>query len=183
MDLALWFSPPRLIRIALLLVLGLAAIFVEAAPLGLAADATPSPDILFCVVAYWSTRRPGSTALIAVFALGLARDLMTDAPVGAGVLTLVFASEFLKALGHGLSRRSFATEWLLLATVLALVIMAQWLIVLILLAHPPYLTDLAYQWLATMALYPVLALIFRWLFRIGWRKGEPAPGAGMRVPQ
>jgi rod shape-determining protein MreD len=173
MDLALWFSPPRLIRIALMLALGVLAIFVEAAPLGLSADAYPSPDILFCVVAYWSIRRPGSTALIAVFALGLARDLMTDAPVGAGVLTLVFASEFLKALGHGLARRSFATEWLLLATVLALIIMAQWLIVLILLAHPPYLTDLAYQWLVTMALYPALALVFRWLFRIGWPKAGP----------
>jgi rod shape-determining protein MreD len=176
MDPSLWFSPSRLIRVALLLALGLAAIFVEAAPLGLAADAYPSPDILFCVVAYWSIRRPEAAVLIAVFALGLARDLMTDAPVGAGVLSLVFASEFLKALGHGLSRRSFATEWLLLATVLALVIAAQWLIVLILLVHPPYLTDLAHQWLATMVLYPVLALVFRWLFRIGWRKGEPAQG-------
>ncbi len=173
MDLALWFSPPRLIRIALMLALGLVAIFIEAAPLGLSAGAYPSPDILFCVVAYWSIRRPEAAALIAVFALGLARDLMTDAPVGAGVLTLVFASEFLKALGPGLSRRSFATEWLLLATVLALVIMAQWLIVLILLAHPPYLTDLGYQWLATMALYPALALVLRWLFRIGWRKAGP----------
>ena len=176
MEFALWFSPARLIRVALLLGLGLAAIFVEAAPLGLAADAIPSPDILFCVVAYWSTRRPGSTTLIAVFALGLTRDLMTDVPVGAGVLTLVFAAEFLKALGPGLSRRSFATEWLLLAAVLALVIMAQWLIVLVLLAHPPYLTDLIHQWLATMALYPVLALVFRWLFRVGWRKGEPTTG-------
>lgn len=174
MDPALWFAPSRLIRIALMLALGLAAIFVEAAPLGLAADAYPSPDILFCVVAYWSVRRPEAAVLVAVFALGLARDLMTDAPVGAGVLTLVFASEFLKALGPGLSRRSFATEWLLLATVLVLVLMAQWLIVLVLLAHPPYLTDLAYQWLATMALYPALAVVLRWLFRIGWRKGAPA---------
>ena len=170
MELAIWFSPARLIRIALLLVLGLLAIFIEAAPLGLRADAYPSPDILFCIVAYWSTRRPEAAALLAIFALGLARDLMTDIPAGAGVLTLVLASEFLKTLSNGLSRRSFATEWLLLATVLALVILTQWLIVLLLLAHPPYLVDLGYQWLATMALYPVLALVFRWLFRIGWRK-------------
>ena len=174
MDLAAWFSPPRLIRIALMLALGLVAIFVEAAPLGLSADAYPSPDILFCVVAYWSTRRPEAAMLVAVFALGLTRDLLTDAPVGAGVLTLVFASEFLKTLSRGLSRRRFATEWLLLATVLALVIITQWLIVLILLAHPPYLIDLGYQWLATLALYPFLALIFRWLFRIRWRKPAPA---------
>jgi rod shape-determining protein MreD len=170
MDLALWFSPGRLIRIALMLLLGLLAIFIEVAPLGLSADAYPSPDILFCVVAYWSTRRPGVAVLLAIFALGLTRDLMTDTPVGAGTLTLVFASEFLKTLSDGLSRRSFATEWLLLATVFALVLLTQWLIVLVLLAHPPYLIDLGYQWLATLALYPALALMFRWLFRIGWRK-------------
>lgn len=174
MDLGLWFSPPRLIRIALMLALGLAAIFTEAAPLGLSADAYPSPDILFCVVAYWSTRRPEAAVLVAVFSLGLVRDLMTDAPVGAGVLTLVLASEFLKALSQGLSRRGFATEWLLLASVLALVLLTQWLVVLVLLAHPPYLVDLGYQWLATMALYPALALVMRWLFRIGRPKIQAA---------
>jgi rod shape-determining protein MreD len=174
MDLGLWFSPPRLIRIALMLALGLAAIFTEAAPLGLSADAYPSPDILFCVVAYWSIRRPEAAVLVAVFALGLVRDLMTDAPVGAGVLTLVLASEFLKALSQGLSRRSFATEWLLLASVLALVLATQWLVVLVLLAQPPYLVDLGYQWLATMALYPALALVLRWLFRIGRPKTQAA---------
>jgi rod shape-determining protein MreD len=174
MDLGLWFSPPRLIRIALMLALGLAAIFTEAAPLGLSADAYPSPDILFCVVAYWSTRRPEAAVLVAVFALGLVRDLMTDAPVGAGVLTLVLASEFLKTLSQGLSRRGFATEWLLLASVLALVLLTQWLVVLVLLAHPPYLVDLGYLWLATMALYPALALVMRWLFQIGRPKAQAA---------
>jgi rod shape-determining protein MreD len=170
MDQDPWYAPSRMVRTALLMLLGLIAIFIEAAPLGLSADAPPSPDILFCVVAYWSTRRPRSTALPAIFALGLIRDLLTDAPVGAGLLTLVLASEFLKSLSPGLSRRNFATEWLLLAAVLAITLLAQWMVVLILLAHPPYLIDLANQWLTTMALYPVLALIFRWLFRIGWRK-------------
>ncbi len=174
MDIALWFAPARLAQIIFLLALGLVAIFTEAAPLGLSANTYPSPDILFCVVAYWSIRRPATATLLAIFALGLTRDLLTDAPVGAGVLTLVFASEFLKAVSRGLSRRSFATEWLLLAWVLALVLLAQWLVVLVLLAHPPYLTDLGLQWLATMALYPALAVVFRWLFRIGWRKPEPA---------
>jgi rod shape-determining protein MreD len=174
MELSLWFAPPRLMRIAFLLLLGLIAIFLEVAPLGLSADAYPSPDLLFCVIAYWSTRRPEVTALLAVFALGLTRDLMTGAPTGAGILTLVFASEFLKTLSHGLSRRSFATEWLLLASVLALALLSQWLIVLLLLAHPPYLVDLFYLWLTTLVLYPAFALVFRWLFRIGWRKPAKA---------
>jgi len=175
MDTSPWLAPARIIRIALLLALGLVAIAIEAAPLGLAADAWPSPDLLFCVVAYWSTRRPGSTALPAVFALGLARDLLTDVPAGAGLLTLVLASEFLKTISPALARRNFATEWAAAAMVLAVMTLTQWLIVLLLLAHPPYLTDLGAQVLTTMALYPALALVFRWLFGVGWRK--PAPQA------
>jgi len=171
MDLA----PARLFFIALMLTLGLLAIGLEAAPLGLSANAWPSPDILFCVVAYWSIRRPEAAVLPAVVALGLVRDLITDIPPGAGLLTLVLASEFLKAVGPGLARRNFATEWALLAMVLAFVMLGQWLVVLLLLAHPPYLYDLGLQWLATLALYPALALVFRWLFRVGWRKPAAAP--------
>lgn len=170
MDSAQWFAPQRLILICLFMVVGLLAVFVEAAPLGLSADAYPSPDLLFCAVAFWSTRRPEVAALLAIFALGVMRDLVTDAPVGAGVLSLVLASEFLKAVSNGLARRGFATEYLLVSMVAGFVILAQWLIVLVLLAHPPYLIDLFYQWLATVAAYPLVVLVFRWMFRIRWRK-------------
>jgi rod shape-determining protein MreD len=170
-------SPARLFFITLMLALGLLAIGLEAAPLGLAADAWPSPDILFCVVAYWSIRRPEAAVLPAVFALGLVRDLLTDVPAGAGLLTLVLASEFLKAVGPGLARRNFLTEWALLAMVLAIVFLIQWLVVVVLLAHPPYLYDLGLQWLSTLALYPVMAIVFRWLFRVGWRKPAAPQGA------
>lgn len=173
MDLAQWLRPSRLASATLMVVLGMIGIFIEAAPLGLSADAYPSPDLLFCVVAYWSTRRPEAAPLILVTALGLVRDLITDAPVGAGMLTLVLASEFLKSVGRGLARRSFTTEFLLMGLVLGAVILAQWMIVILLLAHPPYLIDLGNQWLLTMALYPIFAVILRWLFRIGWRKTAP----------
>jgi rod shape-determining protein MreD len=163
-------SPKRLFRIAVMLTMGLLAIGLEAAPLGLAADAWPSPDLLFCIVAYWSTRRPETAVLPVVFALGLTRDLITDVPAGAGLLTLVLASEFLKALGPALARRNFASEWALMALVLAIMILSQWLIVLLSLAHPPYLTQLGAHWLTSMAVYPPLAFVFRWLFRIGWPK-------------
>jgi len=44
----------------------------------------------------------------------------------------------------------------------------------VLLAHPPYLYDLALQWLISIAIYPMLVLVLSWLFRIGWRKPEAA---------
>lgn len=169
-----WFTPARLVRIVALTVLGLLAIFIEAAPVGLAPDAYPSPDLLFCLVAYWSVRRPGTAVLPVVWGLGVARDLLTDLPVGAGALGLVLVSRFLRSLGTGLARRGFLTEWALVATLLALFLVGQWLLVVLLLSYPPYLLDLAYQWALTMALYPMVALVLRWLFRISWRRMEPA---------
>jgi rod shape-determining protein MreD len=129
---------------------------------------------VFLVVAYWSLRRPEAAGLLAVFALGLARDLLTDTPPGLGALSLVLASEYLKAMGPVLARWRFVAEWFIVVMALALALALQWLTVLLLLAHPPYLSDLGLQWLASVALYPVLALVLRWLFRIGWRKPEPA---------
>ena len=178
MELSASFSLARLAKVSFVALLCLIAVSIEAAPLGLSANAYPSPDIVFCVVAYWSTRRAETVPLLAVFALGLARDLVTDAPVGAGALTLALASEFLKSARSRLARRSFGFEWLLIAAVFALVLLAQWLAVLMTLAHPPYLVELVRQWFLTMMVYPPLALIFRWLFGIGWRKLEAAPRHG-----
>ena len=57
-------DPARLMRMGLLTLIGMIAIFLEIAPLGLEATSRPSPDLLLCVVAYWSIRRPGSAPAI-----------------------------------------------------------------------------------------------------------------------
>lgn len=169
-----WLNLSRLAGIAVMLVMGMSALFLEAAPLGLAADAQPSPDLVFLVIAFWSLRRPEIAALLAVYGLGLARDLLTDTPVGMGALTLVLASGYLKSMGPALARWRFVAEWVVVAMTLLTVLMVQWLAVLVLLAHPPYLYDLALQWLISIAIYPMLVLVLSWLFRIGWRKPEAA---------
>ncbi|HUF87524.1 MAG TPA: rod shape-determining protein MreD [Thermohalobaculum sp.] len=166
MRLAAALAPARLAAIAFVLALGLVAVAVESAPLGLEAGAWPSPDLLFCIIAYWSLRRPDAVPLVAVFAAGLGRDLLTDAAVGAGALGLALAAEALKSAGRPLARRSPWAEWLAVAGTLAAMLLFQWLLVLLALTHPPYLVDLARQWLLTVALYPPLAAIFHWLLRI-----------------
>ena len=64
-------DPARMMRMALLTLIGMLAIFLEITPLGLEASARPSPDLLLCVVAYWSIRRPGSAPAVLIFLLGL----------------------------------------------------------------------------------------------------------------
>lgn len=174
MELPVWLTPARLANMAFVSVLALVAVSIESAPLGFRADAWPSPDLLFCIVACWSLRRPQAVPLLLIFGLGLARDLLTDLPAGAGALTLVLASEGLKAGADPLSRRGFGSEWLAVAGAFAAMLLAQWLMVLLVLAHPPYLVELGQQWLVTLALYPPLAALLRWPF--GVRRAGAAEG-------
>jgi len=167
-------DPARLFRTALMVGLGLVAIFVEAAPLGLMPGAPPSPDILLCVLLYWSIRRPGSTPLAAVFALGLIRDFLTDLPVGAGTLTLIVATEVFKARRRQFQRANFLVEWIAVGLAALASATVLWTMVMLTLSQPPYVMDLVHQCLYTAMLYPFVVLIFRWVLRITWRKAEYA---------
>ncbi len=171
-------DPALIARMCLMLVLGMLAIYVAAAPLGIGPAAPPSPDLLLCVVVYWTARRPGATPLAAVFALGLVRDLMTDVPTGAGALGLVLVAEGVRRLRHRLARASFILEWLVLAGAALVSAALLWLLVALTLTQPPYAAVLFHQALYTAMAYPLVALVFRWGLRITWR-GSGRKGAGV----
>ena len=164
----------RLARTGVMLSLGLLAIYVEAAPLGIGPSAPPSPDLLLCVVVYWIVRRPDSTPLLAVFALGLVRDLVTDLPTGAGALALVLAAEVVRRSRHRLARGSFMLEWLTLSAAAFGTAAFLWLLIALTLTQPPYVIDLFHQSLYTVMAYPLIVVAFRWGLRISWRKAGTA---------
>lgn len=172
MTLAALLDPARIVRTGLMLILALLAICVEAAPLGIGPQAPPSPDILLCVVFYWTVRRPGSTPLLAVFALGLVRDLLTDLPAGAGAIALVLVAEAVRRSRPRLARSSFMLEWLALAGAALGTTVLLWLLVALTLTQPPYAVALFHQSLYTVMAYPLIVLAFRWGLRISWRKSD-----------
>lgn len=172
MSLSDYFSPARWFRMLALTILGILAIYIEAAPLGIGPVARPSPDLLLCVVAYWSLRRPGSSPLLLIFALGLSRDLLTDVPVGAGVLSLVLTAEFLKVWRKQIARASFPLEWTAVIAACIGSVALHWILMVVTFAQPPYVAPLAYQCLYTGMVYPVVVVVFRWLLQISWRKTE-----------
>jgi rod shape-determining protein MreD len=169
-----WLDGAGLWRTALLFAVGLLAIYLEAAPLGVSPEAPPSPDLLLCVVVYWAAHGPASAPLIAVFMLGLVRDLLTDAPIGAGALALVLAAEAVKGVRRRLARGSFFLEWLALAGAALGTAALMWLLVLLTFAQPPYIADLFHQSLYTVMIYPLLAFTFRYALRVSRRGTEPA---------
>lgn len=167
-------EPARLARTALMLALGMVVIYASAAPLGVGPNAPPSPDLLLCVVVYWTARRPEATPMPAVFALGLIRDVLTDAPTGAGALALVLAAEAVRYLRPRLARNAFTLEWLVLAGAAMGTAALTWLLVALTLMQPPYVATLFHQSIYTMMAYPFLALAFRWGLGISWPQAGAA---------
>lgn len=150
---------------------GLLAIAGEAAPLGLAPDALPSPDFLAALLLAAALRRPDAVPLLATAPLGLLRDALTDAPLGIGALTLVLAVEALKARGGG--RRDHLSDWLRVALALALMGAAQWLAMVVSFAQPPYLTRLGAELGLSLAIWPLMALLAGLMLRPRWRGAGP----------
>ncbi|GMG84109.1 hypothetical protein LNKW23_33230 [Paralimibaculum aggregatum] len=163
----------RALRMAALAGFGLLAVTLEAAPLGLSPAAVTSPDLVFCIVAHWALRVPGAAPVLLVFALGLARDLLTDLPVGLGALGLVFAAEWLKTRRALLARQPFVLEWLAVAAAAAAMAAALWLAVLLSLAQPPFAAALARHTAATILVYPLVTACLGWVLGIGSLRDLP----------
>jgi rod shape-determining protein MreD len=90
--------------------------FTTALLLVLAAGPTGVPALvpataLPCVF-FWSLFRPGAMPPPAVFALGALQDLLTLAPLGIGVVTLLVAHGLAVAWRRFLARQSFLFVWL-----------------------------------------------------------------------
>ncbi|SDZ81396.1 rod shape-determining protein MreD [Rubrimonas cliftonensis] len=152
---------------------------VEAASLGalllfgalaIAASLAPmpvrfAPDLLFCVLAVWAVRRPNSTPALAVFALGLARDLLSGAPAGAGALGLLIAVEGLRVArppraGEGL--RGWLPVWGVVGAWAAAPAVVPWALLTVTFAPAPAFADIALRYAATVVAFPLAAVALAW---------------------
>ena len=68
---------------------------------------------------FWSVFRPAALPPPAVFGLGLLQDLLTSAPVGSGVLTLLVVGGLAMRWRPFLARHSFLVVWLVYCGVAA----------------------------------------------------------------
>jgi len=133
------------------------AIAVEIAPRSLPV----MPDLLFCVAAGWTLARPGRAPLTLIFAAGLMRDLLTDAPVGAGALGLVVGVALLQSHAPALAARGLPAMLLGVGAALLVAVMLPCALLLVTLAPTPDAGAVAARLLLTAALFPPVALLLR----------------------
>jgi rod shape-determining protein MreD len=145
---------------------GWLAILLELAPLNESAGDLPSPDILFCVVAFMVMRRPGGAPGVLILTLGLARDLLSGGPVGLGALTLLAAAETMRYLAEPLRRSSRIYEFATIAALTTAVTLAHIIVLTLVFAALPPLDVLALRLVMTVGTYFLVFFFFRQILRI-----------------
>ncbi|MEX2519816.1 MAG: hypothetical protein WD969_10845 [Paracoccaceae bacterium] len=158
-------GPMLYANMAVLVSFGWLAILIGLAPIDARAAARPSPDLLFCVAAFLAIRRPSATPAILVLLLGLVRDVIGGAPVGLGALTLWGAVEYLRFHRERLIR-SLPAEIGVIAALAFLIPALHLAAMTLTLAPSPALEVLASGAVATIVAYCLVALLFRYVFRI-----------------
>jgi rod shape-determining protein MreD len=134
-------------------------LLVSATPLGLPGQAELQQGAALGCVFFWSLYRPASMPPVVVFGLGLLLDLLSFAPVGVGVLTLLAAHGLAVTWRRALARRGFLVVWLCLVGVAAAAATLAWALTSLLIFRllPPM--PGVFQAMLSAGLYPALSVV------------------------
>ncbi len=156
---------PRFAETAVLAGLGIVAVQAPLIPLG-PGGGLVAPDLLYGLVVAWVIRRPKTTPIWIVLALGLFADLMLSRPLGLGALGLVLAAEWFRARAARFHGVPFLIEWLAAVAGYAVVLAGMKLALEITFADPPGLGALLRYLLATALAYPLIVFGLTWCLRL-----------------
>lgn len=154
--------------------LGLSALIVliSMLPLGLAGAGFPGPDVLLALTLAWLLRQPTVVPFVSIVLVFLLADFLMQRPPGLWTLLAVIATESLRRRRLVMTELPFLVEWGAVAvTVMAMVIGERLILWLLFLDLPPLGLSLAHG-LVTIALYPVVVAVSKYVF--GLRKLGPA---------
>jgi rod shape-determining protein MreD len=130
------------------------------------------PAVTLPQVVFWSVFRPGAMPPPAVFALGLLLDLLTLAPLGTGVVTLLAVHGLALSWRRFLARQSFLFVWLAFCGFAAGAAGLGFLLTALLAFDLPPLAPALHQAALTAGLYPLFAFLLGRLHQMMVRAEE-----------
>ncbi len=142
---------------------------LAAGPTGVPALA---PAVTLPQVVFWSIFRPGAMPPVAVFLVGLLLDLLTLAPIGTGVMTLLVAHGLAVGWRRFLARQSFLFVWLAFCGFAAGAAALGYMLTALMAFDLPALAPATYQAALTAGLYPGFAYVLGKLHQMMVRAEE-----------
>jgi rod shape-determining protein MreD len=147
----------------LFLSLALALLFVRLLPLGNEAGALPGPDLLLCLILAWVVRRPDFLPMPLILLVILVEDLILMRPPGLWTALVILATEFLRGRAALTRELNFLVEWVLVSGLMLGMLLAYRLILGIAFVPQPAFGFAIVQVLWSIALYPLIVALSRWL--------------------
>lgn len=149
--------------------------FISFLPLGAHGSVvTLGPQLVLCVVFHWALRAPHLLPPVAVFVLGLGIDLFSAGPLGFWGLVYLVAYALIAWRRETLGSRGFFMTWLAFSVVAGIVTGVAWALGSIyfgtLIGPEPLMISCG----LTIAVYPLMAVLF------GWASG-PRKMRGLKV--
>ncbi len=129
-------------------------------PLGIPNFAPFMPALGVIAVFFWLVYRPDLMPAWAVFLVGLIQDLLGGGALGVGVFVLLVVYAALVGQRRYLAQASFFLVWLAFLPVAAGAFVLTWLFNSLIADAMLAVGPAAYQYLSTVAFYPVIAWLF-----------------------
>lgn len=159
----------RLVGVVLFVLLFLAILFIRLLPLNPGRVTWPGPDMAVCLTMAWMLRRPTMAPVLVIAALFLLEDILLLRPIGLWAAIVVLGTEAARKREQRWRELPFMIEWLRVATLLAMMMLAyRFALALFFLPMPP-LGQVILQFIATAAAYPLIAGFMHW--PLGLRRG------------
>lgn len=155
----------------LFVLLALTFVFLRLLPLGSGFGALPGPDLLTALAFAWVLRRPDYVPVTMVAALVLLTDILFLHPLGLWAALVVVGLEFLRQREPFSRDLPFALEWLVVASVLIAMTLAETLVLFVFMVDGPAFGQVLIQLLLTITCYPVVVLVTARV--LGLRKVAP----------
>lgn len=157
---------------ALYLVLCLIIMAWRLLPLGLGETPFPGPDLLLALTFAWLLRQPAVVPLGLILVVFLLADALFQRPPGLWTLLVLLTSESLRRRRLMMTELPFLLEWGAVAAAVAIIVIANRLVLWVLLTDlDPLGLTLAHA-IVTALIYPVVVGISKFL--LGLRKLGPS---------
>ncbi len=147
---------------ALFVLLFLTILFLRLLPLNPGRVIWPGPDLALCLCIGWLLRRPEQAPVLAIAILFLIEDIMLLRPLGLWAAIVVMSSEAARRREHRWRELPFMVEWLRVATLVSMMMLANRFVLAMFLLPLPPLGQVVLQAIATVAAYPLVVGLMRW---------------------
>lgn len=119
----------------------------------------PMPDLILCLTCVWVARRPDLVPVWVVAIVFFLADIFFQRPPGLMTAIAVVFSEVLRNRATSLRSLSFFAEWSTVSAGIAAVMLVNRAILALVIADQAPLWPTVFQTAATIAAYPVVALL------------------------